>query len=184
MFALLSAPAYFSGNPLLAAPPLLVTYTEFTRPDMTLRLKPRRAWGTLALAGLFGGVGRFAVESLGVPPTLVVALFYPLLIATWSTFETWLPPAGAALLLGLLVPYAGPLAYPASVAVGGAVWVTAAMAFPGIRPKAIERGRFPREGIPARVSDDSFRAGRNSPPAVTGPVPQVRAPRRKEWLTW
>lgn len=146
VFALLSAPAYFSGNPLLAAPPLLVTYTEFTRPDMTLRLKPRRAWGTLALAGLFGGVGRFAVESLGVPPTLFVALFYPLLIATWSTFETWLPPAGAVLLLGLLVPYAGPLVYPASVAVGGAVWVTAAMAFPGIRPKAIERGPLPARG--------------------------------------
>lgn len=40
VFAAISAPAYFLNQPFFAAPPLLVAYTELTRPGFTLRLRP------------------------------------------------------------------------------------------------------------------------------------------------
>ncbi len=43
VFALFAVPAYATGNLFLAVPPLLVAYTELTRPDFTLRLRPWRA---------------------------------------------------------------------------------------------------------------------------------------------
>ena len=47
VFCVLACPAFATGNAFLAVPPLLVAYTELTRPDMTLRLRPRRTWCTL-----------------------------------------------------------------------------------------------------------------------------------------
>lgn len=134
VFALLSAPAYFLGNPFFAVPPLLVAYTELTRPDMTLRLRPVRGWASLALAGVIGQLGRCAVELAGAPLPLMVALCFAAMVAVWDLLHVWLPPAGAAVLLAFLVPFAGPWTYAIEVAVGAAVWVTAAvLLFPGIR---------------------------------------------------
>lgn len=136
VFAVLSAPAYFTGNPFFAVPPLLVAYTELTRPDMTLRLRPVRAWAILALAGLIGGMGRNVVELAGLPLPLVVGVCFVLLVLAWDGLRVWLPPAGAAMLLAFLVPYGGFWTYAAEVAIGSAVWVAAAVClFPGIGPR-------------------------------------------------
>lgn len=135
VFALLSAPAYFSGNPFFAVPPLLVAYTELTRPDMTLRMRPLRGWASLALAAAIGSMGRNAVETLGVPLPLAAGVCFVLLVLVWNCLHVWLPPAGAALLLAFVVPYRGPITYALEVAAGAAVWVAVAIyAFPGIRP--------------------------------------------------
>lgn len=137
VFALLSAPAYFSGNPFFAVPPLLVAYTELTRPNMTLRLRPVRAWATLALAACIGALGRSAVETLGASLPLVASACFALLVLVWDRLHAWLPPAGAALLLAFIVPYRGPFTYAVEVAAGAAVWVAVAVyLFPGIRPHA------------------------------------------------
>lgn len=139
VFALLSAPAYFTGNPFFAVPPLLVAYTELTRPDMTLRLRPFRSWATLALAGCIGQLGRCAVQLGGVPLPLAVAACFVGLVFVWDSLHVWMPPAGAAMLLAFLVPFAGPFTYAIEVAVGAAIWVAAAtLLFPGIRPPRLE----------------------------------------------
>lgn len=135
VFALLSAPAYLTGNAFFAVPPLIVTYTELTRPDHTLRLRPVRSWVTLAAAAALGSAARCAVEWAGAPLPLAAALGFVGLVLVWNAARTWLPPAGAILLLALLVPFRGPWLYPVEVALGGAVWVAAAeLLFPGIRP--------------------------------------------------
>ncbi len=64
VFALFAVPAYATGNLFLAVPPLLVAYTELTRPDFTLRLRPWHAWAVLAIAGVIGTLARDAVVQL------------------------------------------------------------------------------------------------------------------------
>lgn len=141
-FALLSAPAYLTGNPLFAVPPLLVAFTELTRPDFTLRARPWRAWAVLACAGLVGSLGRAVVETAGVPLPLMVAVCFAALVLVWNGLSTWLPPAGAVVLLSFLVPYAGPLTFGIEVAVGAAAWVAVAMLFPGVRPGHVRPARL------------------------------------------
>ena len=155
-FALLSAPAYLTGNPLFAVPPLLVAFTELTRPDFTLRARPWRAWAVLACAGLVGSLGRAVVETAGVPLPLMVAVCFAALVLVWNGLSTWLPPAGAVVLLSFLVPYAGPLTFGVEVAVGAAAWVAVAMLFPGVRPGHVGR----RLGARSRQPSDAARGQR------------------------
>ncbi|MCH4053947.1 MAG: hypothetical protein LKG38_00835 [Atopobiaceae bacterium] len=138
VFMLTACPAYAASAPFLAVPPLLVAYTELTRPDFSLRLRPWRAWAALAIAAVIGCAGRDAVEILELPSPLVVAVAYACLVLAWDGLRTWLPPAGAVVLLAFLVPWQGPWLYAVEVAAGGAVWVAAAIAlFPGLRPSML-----------------------------------------------
>ncbi len=135
VFSLLACPAYATGNFFLAVPPLLVAFTELTRPDMTLRLRPVRAWAALAIASLIGTLARSALVVLGAPVAVCALFAYALLILMWDRLRTWLPPAGAVVLLALLAPWPNAWLYPVEVTIGAAVWVAAALLlFPGIRP--------------------------------------------------
>ena len=143
-FAAVGAPLYLMGQPLFAVPPLIVAYTSLTRPDHTLRMRPLRTWAVLALAALIGGCAREAMM-LGLPIVPVALLAYGALVVDWHLCRDWLPPAGAVVLLALLVPSTSPLAYAIEVSVGAALWVAIALCFPGIRPW----------GHPAHATDTS-----------------------------
>lgn len=135
VFAAISAPAYFLNQPFFAVPPLLVAYTELTRPDFTLRLRPWKGWCALAGAAMTGSLARAAVEAGALPLELALALAFVCLILIWNGLRCWLPPAGAGLLLAFLVPYHGPLMYGLEAAAGAAVWVAVSVwGFDGIRP--------------------------------------------------
>lgn len=142
VFALFAVPAYATGNVFLAVPPLLVAYTELTRPDFTLRLRPWRAWAVLAIAGVIGTLARDAVVTFGLPSPLVAAFAFFGLVLAWNGLRTWMPPAGAVVLLAFLVPWSNPWLYAMEVALGAAVWVTAALVlFPGIRPTFADKDK-------------------------------------------
>ncbi|WP_233906090.1 hypothetical protein, partial [Segatella copri] len=141
VFALFAAPAYATGNPFLAVPPLLVAYTEFTRPDFTLRLRPWRAWAVLAVVGVIGTLASNVVVSLDLPSPLVAALAFAARVLAWTGLRTWLPPAGAVVLLAFLVPWQNPWIYGMEVALGAAVWVTAALVLIGIRPTHADKDK-------------------------------------------
>lgn len=133
--AAISAPAYFLNQPFFAVPPLLVAYTELTRPDFTLRLRPWKGWCALAGAAMTGSLARAAVEAGALPLELALALAFVCLTLIWNGLRCWLPPAGAGLLLAFLVPYHGPLMYGLEAAAGAAVWVAVSVwGFDGIRP--------------------------------------------------
>lgn len=135
VFCVLACPAFATGNAYLAVPPLLVAYTELTRPDMTLRLRPRRTWCTLALAALVGCAARNAVEYLHAPAWLVAIFAFAALVLVWDRLHVWMPPAGALMLLAFLAPWPGPWTYFVEATIGAAVWVVVAVyLFPGIRP--------------------------------------------------
>ncbi|MCR5392788.1 MAG: hypothetical protein K6E65_05725 [Olsenella sp.] len=149
VFALFAVPAYATGNLFLAVPPLLVAYTELTRPDFTLRLRPWSAWAVLALAGVIGTLARDAVALLGMPSPLVAAFTFAALVLAWNGLRTWMPPAGAVVLLAFLVPWSSPWLYAAEVALGAAVWVAAALLlFPGIRPTFADKDEDPIADAP------------------------------------
>lgn len=149
VFALFAVPAYATGNVFLAVPPLLVAYTELTRPDFTLRLRPWRAWAVLAIAGVIGTLARDAMVTLGLPSPLVAAFAFTALVLAWNGLRTWLPPAGAVVLLAFLVPWTSPWLYAVEVALGAAVWVCAALAlFPGIRPTFADKDKGTASGTP------------------------------------
>jgi hypothetical protein len=134
VLAVLTAPAYLTGNVLFAVPPLLVVFTTFTRPDFTLRLRPWRGAGVLACAAVEGACCR-ALADLGMPLAVCALLGFVGLVATWRVLSCWLPPAGAVMLLALLIPSLDPVAYALEVSIGALVWVFAAMFyFPGLRP--------------------------------------------------
>lgn len=142
VFALFAVPAYATGNLFLAVPPLLVAYTELTRPDFTLRLRPWRAWAVLAIAGVIGTLARDAVGMLGAPSPLVAAFAFAALVLAWNGLRTWMPPAGAVVLLAFLVSWSSPWIYAVEVALGAAVWVCAALVlFPGIRPTFADKDK-------------------------------------------
>ncbi|SES71301.1 hypothetical protein SAMN05216348_10243 [Olsenella sp. KH3B4] len=156
VFALFAAPAYATGNPFLAVPPLLVAYTELTRPDFTLRLRPWRAWAVLAVAGVIGTLARNAVVTLGLPSPLVAAFAFAALVLAWNGLRTWLPPAGAVVLLAFLVPWQNPWIYAVEVALGAAVWVTAALLlFPGIRPTRADKDTSSASNTPAEGAESA-----------------------------
>jgi hypothetical protein len=125
VFALLAAPAYATGNVFLAVPPLVVAFTELAEPSCQLHEHPGRAWAVLACAALVGGVARDAVELFAVPLWLAAACAFVALVLVWDALDTWMPPAGAVVLLALLVPWQGPVLYPLEVALGAALWVGA-----------------------------------------------------------
>lgn len=134
VFSLISAPFYLAGAKLFCVPPLVVAFTSLTNPDLPLRSHPACAWASLALAAVIGGFGRTVVEEANLPLLVIVAVCYVLQVLSWSLLGTWLPPAGAVLLLAFIVPYAGPFTYVLEVSVGAALWVGVAMLFPGIHP--------------------------------------------------
>ncbi len=122
VFALLSLPAYATGNPFFAVPPLVVAFTELSEHGCESLYRTR---ATLMLAALAGGFGRIVVEELGAPLVPIVALCLVALVAIWAGFGTWLPPAGAIVLLAFLVPYDSPTAYMAQAMCGAIIWAVA-----------------------------------------------------------
>ena len=131
VFAMVAVPAYVAGLTFLAVPPLIVAYTELSQPGFSLRAHPLRAWAVLAGAGAIGALARNAVALLGLPLAAAAALGFVALVFLWDGLHVWMPPAGAAMLLALLVPWANPWAYALEVACGAAIWVAAALlAFP------------------------------------------------------
>lgn len=95
----------------------------------------------LAVAGVIGTLARNAVVTLDLPSPLVAALAFAALVLAWNGLRTWLPPAGAVVLLAFLVPWQNPWIYGMEVALGAAVWVTAALVLIGIRPTHADKDK-------------------------------------------
>lgn len=142
VFCLLALPAYALGQPFFAVPPLLVAFTELTRPTNSLRSRPLQGIGVLVAAALIGATARWAADALaasGLGPwgyVWVTPAAYLLLVLAWDRLRTWLPPAGAVVLLALLAPVPNPAVYAVEVSAGACLWVAAALlCFKGPSPQ-------------------------------------------------
>lgn len=155
VFCVLALPAYALRQPFFAVPPLLVVYTELSRPDNNLRRRPLRGIGVLVCAALIGAGARAAADALAAAGwgnlgyIAVTPVAYALLVVAWDRFRTWLPPAGAVVLLALLAPVSVPVLYALEAPVGACVWVAAALfCFKGASPEEQDDPTHPARRTP------------------------------------
>ena len=142
--ALLALVGVGMGAPYLACPPLLVAFTEFTRPGSAAMRAPARAAAFLALCGGVGALARgLLCAALGLPlaAAALLAGLAVLALAHWQ--KMLLPPAAAVAVLALLVPESALALYPVQAACAAALYAAFARLFAAVRPAPALRAGAP-----------------------------------------
>lgn len=106
------------------APPLLVAFTEFSKPSCKAREHYIKTIMVITLCGLFGVLSRYIFTiTLELPLTLsaVVAALVMLLVINLS--KCYLPPAGAIAILPMIIPVESLVTYPVQIFLGAAVYM-------------------------------------------------------------
>ncbi len=104
--ALLGIPALIFGYRFLVAPPLLVAFTELV--DHWRPGSEKKPWKVVLLLTICGAAGAgcrglFTV-CLGLPLTLSAVIAVILMLLVVSAFRLYMPPAGAMMMLAMLIP--------------------------------------------------------------------------------
>lgn len=127
--AVLLAPAIFAGWRYIAAPPLLVAFTELSehwKPE-----SPLRPWRVIALltggAAIGAGARVLFTMTLGLPLTLAAAAATAAILLALYRTRLFLPPAGAITLLAMLIPDAAVYLYPLQAGSGICVYMFASV---------------------------------------------------------
>jgi len=117
--AVVGAVAFSSGYRFVIAPPLLVAFTEFSRPGNKARNKPFKTIAVVTLCAVIGAVCRYSINiSLGMPLTVAAAVAAILLLAVIHKSRMFMPPAGAITILAMIIPEAAVATFPAQVLCG------------------------------------------------------------------
>lgn len=112
-----------SGFLLLACPPLLVAFTEFTRPGSRAMRTPVRTAALLTACAAAGALCRMLVcETLSLPLALAAAPSAACVLALAQWQKLMLPPAAAMAVLAMLVLPAQLPLYPLQAACGAALY--------------------------------------------------------------
>ena len=107
------------GVPFCAAPPLLVAFTELTRPACAARSHPERTVALVALCAAGGTALRLAAAGVpGLPLTVAAALASALALGLMHAMKRYLPPAGAMAVLPMLLPADRLALFPAQALAG------------------------------------------------------------------
>lgn len=127
-FCLTAALPLGTGHLYFIAPPLIVMFAELSNPGGT----PRKHVGTVFLlmssAALAGTVLRYGMELwLHLPLWMVGAVCAALLLLLFTRTKTVFPPAGAAMLLPLLLPANTLWLYPLELSAGCLVFIGASL---------------------------------------------------------
>ncbi len=120
--------------PFIAAPPLLVAFTEFAKPGSKAVKNPLPVVLFIALSAASGSVLRlFLTEKEGLPLFLSAAAASLLYIVLLYKTRLFIPPAGAVMLLAMLVPADRLLIYPVLILTGCGIFMLSAMGLDRIR---------------------------------------------------
>ena len=122
------------------APPLLVAFTEFSRPGAAARKRPFRAGVAIVLCALAGTLSRLLLQqALGLPLTLAALLAAAAMIAILRSLGMYVPPAGALAILPMLLPAERLPRYPLQIALGTALFLALAITVFRERKEPISR---------------------------------------------
>lgn len=117
-----------SGNIYFVAPPLIVVFAELADTDSPLRKKPLTLIFLLTLAATSGWAIRYLFNYYIHLPLAFCALIGSLvLFYVFEKVGTLLPPAGAILLLPMIITSTDIRYYPLEIAVGSIIFVGAAL---------------------------------------------------------
>lgn len=104
------------------APPLLVAFTEFSRPRNKVRNKPVKTVLVITGCALVGSLSRYLLTiKLELPLTVsaLIATLIMLLILTYT--KMYMPPVGAITILSMMLPQSSVITYPLQIFVGSVV---------------------------------------------------------------
>ena len=112
-----------SGLRLIAAPPLLVAYTEFQRSDSPAQRMPLRICLLLAACGGIGAALRYPAVYFGVWQFPWAGVAFTAVLLLLHRTRLYCPPAAALALLAFLIPEQELMRYPAEI-LSGALFFT------------------------------------------------------------
>ncbi len=122
--AILACIAFGTGYRFTIAPPLLVAFTEFSRPRNKTRNKPLKTIFVLTACAVIGASSRYLISlKLNLPLTVgaVAAVTIMLLIVHFT--KMYMPPAGAITMLSMIIPEEAIITYPVQIFVGSSLVV-------------------------------------------------------------
>ena len=116
---IVGAVAFMSGYRFVIAPPLLVAFTEFSRPGNKARNKPFKTIAVVTLCAVIGAVCRYFINiSLGMPLAVAAAVAAVLLLAVIHKSRMFMPPAGAITILAMIIPETAVMTFPVQILCG------------------------------------------------------------------
>lgn len=114
--------AIWTGFKFAIAPPLLVAFTEFSRPKNKARNKPVKAVLMITACAFVGAISRFVLNmTLGLPWTVAALTATAIMLVIIYCSKMYIPPAGALTILSMIIPSESVLLYPLQIFVGSAV---------------------------------------------------------------
>lgn len=126
--AMISLIPFKSQNLFFIAPPLIVAFAEFSNVKSPVRKHPYKIFAILVLAAVSGTVLREVLNLyLHLPLTACAVLACVLLFATFERVNILFPPAGAILLLPLILNANDLMMYPVQVTIGSLVFIVTAL---------------------------------------------------------
>lgn len=106
------------GHKLLLAPPLLVAFTEFWKPESGAQRHPCKVSLLIVLCAATGAVMRLTAIRLGCYQFIAVAVTITLVLLLMRKSGIYVPPAAALSVLAFLIPEQSVLSYPLLIAAG------------------------------------------------------------------
>lgn len=117
-----------TGNLYFVAPPLIVMFAELSNPDGAPRKNISKVFLLMSSAALIGTALRYAMELwLDLPLWLAGAVCAAILLMLFTGTKTIFPPAGAAMLLPMLLPVKLLWLYPLELITGCLIFTGASM---------------------------------------------------------
>lgn len=122
--------AIYFNYKFIIAPPLLVAFTEFSRPRNKVRNKPIKTVLVITGCALVGSLSRYLLTiKLELPLTVsaLIATLIMLLILTYT--KMYMPPVGAITILSMMIPQSSVITYPLQIFVGSVVIIILSRVF-------------------------------------------------------
>lgn len=122
--------AIYFNYKFIIAPPLLVAFTEFSRPRNKVRNKPIKTVLVITGCALVGSLSRYLLTiNLELPLTVsaLIATLIMLLILTYT--KMYMPPVGAITILSMIIPEISVITYSLQIFVGSVVIILLSRVF-------------------------------------------------------
>ncbi len=122
--------AIYFNYKFIVAPPLLVAFTEFSRPRNKVRNKPIKTVLVITGCALVGSLSRYLLTiklELSLTVSALIATLIMLLILTYT--KMYMPPVGAITILSMIIPKISVITYPLQIFVGSVVIILLSRVF-------------------------------------------------------
>ena len=133
----------------IAAPPVLVAFTEFTNPKSPARKRPLAVSLLITACAAYGAFFRFLIiDTLHLPLVLCVLCVIVCSFLTIQKSSLWIPPAAAMGLLAMIVPDSQVPTFALQVFCGIAILMGIAIAFFQDKKKLRKEAAPPAQPVP------------------------------------